>query len=282
VKTLAEHNPPGPDFRQHLQEELLGRCRRNPQYSLRAYARALGVNAATLSHILRGTRPLTQKSVLKLGTSLGLSPAELAKFAPARQRARTPRPGGTAAPRSEAPALQFRQVALDSFAMIADWYHDAILELMRLPDFQSDAKWVSRKLGIRAAEVHAAIERLARLGFIEIAPDGQWKCREGDDNSTNIESNDLTNGALRRLQAQILALSAKALEQLPRTKRDHTSMCMAMDGRDLAEAKERIRQFRFSLCSFLQRPVARPDQVFQLSVALFPLTQPPSEGNGSP
>ena len=44
----------------------------NPDYSLRAYARSLQTSLSALSQILRGTRSLTRKMAMKLGSHLGI------------------------------------------------------------------------------------------------------------------------------------------------------------------------------------------------------------------
>jgi plasmid maintenance system antidote protein VapI len=57
---------------ERLQRELANRCRRNPHYSLRAFARHLEMDSSTLSAILRRKRPITQKSSQKLTIALGV------------------------------------------------------------------------------------------------------------------------------------------------------------------------------------------------------------------
>ena len=85
-------------------------------------------------------------------------------------------------------------------------------------------------------------------------------------------SNDLSSSALRNLQKSILELSEKALSNLPRTKRDHTSTTVAMNKNDLPEVKEKIKKFRFELVEFIEREQVAPDEVFQLAISIFPLT----------
>ena len=67
------------DLRARITEELQQRRRRNPRYSMRAFARALGTHHATLSQILRHSRRLTPRAIRVLGTRLGLTPAQIAE-----------------------------------------------------------------------------------------------------------------------------------------------------------------------------------------------------------
>jgi uncharacterized protein (TIGR02147 family) len=74
------------------------------------------------------------------------------------------------------------------------------------------------------------------------------------------------------MQKQILTQALVALEEVPIEKRDQTSMTMAIDSSLIPEAKLRITRFRRELSSFLENG-KKKDQVYQLALSLFPLTQ---------
>src|SRR4051794_29725601 len=59
-----------------LQNELTRRCAKNPRYSLRAFAKALGMSHTVLSLVLSGKRPLSRKAALQVASALELAPAE--------------------------------------------------------------------------------------------------------------------------------------------------------------------------------------------------------------
>lgn len=69
-----------PDFRLRLQQEFMVRCRKNPKYSIRSFARFLETDFSTLAKIMNGKRPLGQKVIQQYGEKLGLSPAMLAPY----------------------------------------------------------------------------------------------------------------------------------------------------------------------------------------------------------
>ena len=58
-------------FRSRLQHEWERRRGRNHRYSLRAFARFLGIDHSTLSQILRGRRALTGSVAERLATRIG-------------------------------------------------------------------------------------------------------------------------------------------------------------------------------------------------------------------
>ncbi len=59
-------------FEAFLQHQFEERRRRNSRYSLRAFARDLGCDHATLSQWMRGVRPMTDDAVERTATALKL------------------------------------------------------------------------------------------------------------------------------------------------------------------------------------------------------------------
>jgi len=57
-------------LRSVLQAEFSRRQQSNPRYSLRAFARSMGLDHSTVSQLLRGKRPITRKSVRSIASSL--------------------------------------------------------------------------------------------------------------------------------------------------------------------------------------------------------------------
>jgi hypothetical protein len=251
-------------FREHLRDELVRRCKKNPAYSLRAFAGSLGANHALLSMVLRGKRRVTPPMVARLGPGLGLTPAQIEKYI---DDARNPVPGSSA-PRARDRELS--RLTLDAFHLVSEWYHDAILELSRVKDFTPTAQAISRALGISIGEAQAAVERLERLGMIEVQADGSWK--EARSFST-IEHVNFTSAALRAFQRKVLELSSRSVSLVPKPLRDHSCITVAARRSDLPEAKARIAAFRRELMAFLQRPAGEPlDDVYCAQFSLFPLT----------
>ncbi len=251
------------DFRLLLQHELIERCRRNPKYSLRAFAKSLGIGPAALSDMLNNKRSITVSTIERLGLALGLNLDEIRSYQNGNADKNSSHSGQA--------TLDFQQLSLDTYSIISDWYHYAILELMKTKGFRNNASWISKTLGITKNESNAAVERLVRVGLIKINDEGQWIDTSGGF-STNIVDSKLSSAASKKLQKQILAMSIKALEQLSPEERNHTSMTMAANPKDLPEAIERIKKFRRDLCEFLERD-GNVTQVYQLGISLYPVTK---------
>jgi transcriptional regulator with XRE-family HTH domain len=248
------------NFRDYLQNEFLLRCRKNPRYSIRAFARAMNIDHSTLSQLLRGKRPLTHAMINKLGQNLKLDESQIKMFLKNVKQTRADLP-------------DFKSLTLDTYAIISDWYHYALFELVTVKHFKPDPNWIAKTLAISPEEALHAIERLKRVGLIEVDANGVWK--QSSKNITTL-NNDFTAEAFRNLQKGLLQLSMKALEEVPFEKRSHTSMTMAFNSKRLPEAKTRITKFRRELCDWLQKDMQR-DAVYEMTFSLFPVTPLESE-----
>jgi uncharacterized protein (TIGR02147 family) len=247
-------------FRSLLQDELILRCRQNKAYSLRSFARALQISPSSLSRLLKGERVFSNETIERLGLKLGLTPADIRYYQDQSVKQKNNSAISNLHP-------YFEDLSEDAFIAISDWYHYAIMELIQTDSFNPDHRWIARALRISVSEVNVAIERLVRLKLIVESEDGTWKLTGSH---TNISGN-LRDAAYRNLQKQILTQALEALEDVPIEMRDQSSMTMSIDSGRLALAIEMITKFRRELCVFLESG-EKKDEVYQLSISLFPIT----------
>ncbi len=252
-------------FKGLLQQEFLRRVSKNKNYSLRAYAQYLGINHATLSTILSGKRKITKPTVITLSKALGLGPEEVQKFL-----------SGESTPESME-ERDFFLLQNDVFSFISEWYFDAILELSVIPHVNLSPKAISAVLNISVPQASMAIETLERLELLKKNDEGKYVITYK--NSSNILDPDTTTSAQKNYQRSVLEKSIEALENMDRKKRDHTSTTMAISSQDLPKAKEIIKKFRQDLNAFMQRDESALDEVYQLQVSFFPLTENTTQGS---
>lgn len=260
-KTQSKKAPAKQDFRFVLQEQLAERCSRNPNYSLRSFAKMLDISPSALSSMLNGKRPVTHKMKERLGLKLGLEVSDLQKL---KSRAH-----GNSKRTDTIAAESFQQITVDTFAIISEPYHYAILELAKTSDFQWSPRWLAKRLQITVSEINMALERLERVGLLGRDDDGEYF------DTTNGFSTDIREGlssqAQRRFQERSLEQSIKALQTVPVELRDNTSMTMAIDVKDLAKAKAHIKDFRRRFCHDMES-VPETNEVYQLTISFIPLT----------
>ncbi len=266
------------DYRAYLRAELERRVAKNARYSLRGFARDLGISPQMLSLVLNGKKGISLDSAVELAARLGLDPAEASLFVDlvSFAQAKTPEAKRLAryrleeriSPRSE----PYRTLEVDAFKAISDWHHYAILELSCTHGFNPSPVWIAGRLGIPVGEVRAALERLLRLGLLEdqggalVKVDGNLSADFG-----------IPAPALRKLARQLLEKAAASLEEQSIAERDITNMTMAIDPARLPEAKRMIADFRRKLCAFLEQ--GERTEVYAFTPALFRLTSSTRRGD---
>jgi uncharacterized protein (TIGR02147 family) len=244
-----------------LRMEFHARREKNPSYSLRAFAKHLGITPGRLSNFLSGKRPLTQKAGQKAAEKLSYSPIHTKIFLEKIATEKGQKIAASGPLQWEAHELQ-----AELFELVANWHHFAIRNLIKTKDFKSDVRWIGGRLGISPIEVRSAIDRLKRVGLVKDGENGLEMCMD------NIKtSQDIPSAALRRLHKQHMELAIVALEDVAIEQRDITGITMAIDKKRLPEAKQRIKDFRLSMSEFLE--AGERKEVYHLGVQLFPLTR---------
>lgn len=258
------------NYRDFLQREFESRSRRNPAYSLRAYARDLGVQPSKLSEGLRGLKGFSRATAQRIARGLELSSPEQEYFVTLVEqehaRGQAAKKSATEKLRSLEAQRNYKNIYLDHFKAMADWYHLAILELTAVKDFTSDSQWIAARLGIHEREAENALQRLLELGML--VRDSTGALRQAEEDAAT--PGDIPSKAIREHHSQILAKADAALERVPVERREYSSTTMAIDPARISEAKEWLREFRRRFCRDLQSG-GEKSSVYCLSIQLFPL-----------
>lgn len=125
---------------------------------------------------------------------------------------------------------------------------------------------MARRLGLTVQVVQEAWNRLLRLGYIE--QKGNQVIRR----HPNLRTTDgLMDLSIRKSHLEDLKLIEKSLLDVPLDLRDNTSCCFVIDKKDLPKAKEMIRIFQRQFLAEIGKDTG--DEVYKMSIALYPLTQ---------
>lgn len=250
-------------YREQLRNELLKRKKKNPKFSLRAWARILGLSSSFLSDILSGKKDLSIEKALQIARALKYDERETLAFC--RLVTEANELGKIAASVDEG-ATNYRLLDLEYFEVIAEWYHYAILELSLCRNVRLTAANVAKAFGISEDVARLAIARLKRLKLLKSVRGGYRKSDHRVSTPTDIPSS-----ALRRHHSELILKARNALESCEVSERDITGVTMAIDRSRLPEAKEEIRKFRRRLTEFMT--TGDMNSVYQLNVQFFPLSE---------
>lgn len=233
------------------------RTTQNSSYSIRAFARDLGVDQSVVTRVMGGKRKPSVKLIEQVSVVLGLPAKDILR---ATQVAR-------GAKGSNLP--EYRDLSIDHFIVTSDSCHDAILELIDTADFVGDASWIARRLSMPVNKVKSAIDRLLAVEHLKIE-NGVWS---DVSKYTQIHPVDDNCVELKKYQRQVLDESAKALASLSIKDRSHTSMTFSASREKLPELKKLVARFRKEALALMESSTHDKTDVFQLHVGVFPLTQ---------
>jgi uncharacterized protein (TIGR02147 family) len=265
------------DYRNYLKWVLADRIARNPKYSLRSFARQLGVHHSLLVQVFQNKKRLSVDRAHLIAHRLELKAKEFEYFCLLVEIENTKLPERKnillSRLREISPSYKTRDLALEQFQVISDWYHMAILQITDLTEFAFSPELIAKRLGISKVEAELAIGRLERLELI--AKDENGRFRKTD--SRLLAGSHAPQEGLRKFHKQMLTKAIESLtEQTPQEKWLGTET-FAFDPRLLTEANQIIEQF-FDRMVQLARKGEKRDQVYHLSTCLFRITDPKKNG----
>ena len=228
-----------------------------PQLTNAQFADILGIPSSRLSDYINGRRIMTVSIAKQVVKGLNLNIIDdLEHLKTLIDIDRSKR-------KTLLPETQLKE---DEFAVVCDWYHFAILALVPTKAFRVDAAWIGERINIPTDVATAALERLVRLGLLEI------NGHEASVTHKNLETtHNLPSESLRRSHKQSLIQVIDNLDRVPLDLRDVTSITFPMNRKKIPEAKRLIRNFRRKMATLLgQGP---KNEVYNLNIQLFPVTK---------
>ena len=249
---------------------MKSRMRRNPGYSLRAFARDLEMPASKLSEVLRGLRQLSPQTAAKIASNLQLTEDERALFLNLVVSRQTRNVAARVQAENNLKSLvqgaEYGELGLERFKIISDWHHLAILEMTELDEFESNPSWIAGRLGLSTAVVREAIERLLSFGLIARDEAGSLKQTQINlATPTGIPSREI-----REHHSQILMKAETALHETEISERDFSAITLAFDPVQMPEVREELKKLRRRLSEKIQDQTAK-SRVYCLAIQFFPL-----------
>lgn len=246
----------------------------NPQYSLRSWVKQLGLNnVAMLSMVLNKKRRLLPRLSTRISQHLLQSEQfneEEARYFDTlvhyhNSNVSSEKIFYEKLLSSLRPDKHFSTIELDTFRVLTEWYHIIILEMTFLKDFVPDAKWIVKKMHqeITLTQAQEALDRLLRLELLKKDKNGKLSRT-----TKNLKTpDDIPNEHLRKLHAQMIQRSIKALEGQTVKERDITTQILSIQKERIPGAKEIIKEFRVKLSKYLESHPG--DSVYQINIQFF-------------
>lgn len=265
------------DFQLFLREWLEGAKDSRKGISLQSVSTKLGLKSRSHLHrILHDPKPPCSDSIIrKLCEVLDLRPREREYFVALVDFNRAE----TLTQKNEAYRRMHALLALrdpsplkpDRFAYFSDWVLPTLREVAVFPALKGNLD----KMGtlfeppLSRAQVERGLEVLQNLGLL--IKDSKGHYSQAD--SVVDTGDDLVSLAVYNFQLETLELARKAMDNLDPAEREITTLTFSIPATAFPKIREAMRQARDRIVQAILEQSDAPDQVFQLNMQCFPLTQ---------
>ena len=252
-------------FSDIMRDQFQKRALKNPSYSLRAFARDLDLTSGNLSEIMSKKAGISLQKAQYIATKLELENDEklfFCKLAEANSARKKD-------DREKAEAqlwkydTHYNTISEDFYRVISDWHHFALVELVAIKDFVYDHEWISKRLGISKEESEMAVERLIKVGLLELV-DGKLS----QTYDLFIAPSGTPSDAAKKFHRQVFAKASEAIITQKIEERDFSSGFFRVRSSELPKIAARIKDFRRELVKEIESGTDH-DSVYAFSTLFF-------------
>jgi uncharacterized protein (TIGR02147 family) len=266
------------DFRKYLADYYDERKALSKSFSYKVFSEKIGFKSKDfIFRVINRGKKISRSSAFKISRAIGHSPEEsryfenLVSFVQAKTSGEkefyfnqlsmnTKRKNGSSTVRH----LDQKQLGLFS-----EWNHLAIRAIIELVEFKGDFAWLARQLypEITPKLARRSVAYLEKIDLIRKDEKGIYRVTSKA-LSTDAE---VQSVALAGFYRYCTVLTANALENLPRDKRNITGLTLGISKKSYDEIVDRVNRFREEIAEIANRD-DEADSVYQMQFAFFPLS----------
>jgi uncharacterized protein (TIGR02147 family) len=260
-----------------LRRELKRKQRTQPQYSIRALARDLGVNSSYLSGVFNGKKPVPLQRVSEIAKRLEMDELAIITLkraitinqVPASQRALLSSPSEGLNPSSLDKLENVRQASKSELKLWSKWYYVAVLDLSTCDNFVSEVKWIARRLKIPLGDAAEAVDFLLQHKYF-IEQNGQWTKADLHLRLPAVASKEIVRNFHKQYMLKAIEVMQSQTTPEEYAKRLITGVVIASNAEKIKEAKNRLELALVEISQILLE--GECTELYQLGAQLFPLT----------
>lgn len=258
------------DYRQYLKTLLKEKTDANPLFSMRAFAKFLGISHVALSNVLAGKRNFSSELALKVSKKLKFEEQEKRRLLLLVQLESTKDPEIRQELERQIqvtrPAVM-SEIEQENYNKISKWYHFPVSAMTELENFS--AKEASTRLGITLAEAQGAIDDLLATGVLSLDANGQYK----QEKRYLVTSKNSLDDVIEKYK--IMADKAHlAFKQQPRTMRFGNTETFSFSQKNIEKARALTEEYLAQMNALAGdgNPVTPPTDIYHLMVYFYNLT----------
>lgn len=256
-----------------LHAELRERNLKNPRYSLRAFARDLGVSASRLSELLRGkgkmSTPFAQSIAEALGPDSEKAKLFLSMVLAEKSQNSTERQMAEKQVRLWKNYLAVEELMLDEFQQMSDWYYLGIWNFLHLKTKNNVPGICDEFPDLSVETVKSCLQTLTRFDLVE-EEDGYYFATKEKLKAFY----EFSSFAVRQYHKGMMQKAAKTLDDLPLEERYFLSHIFCIGEEQYQQIQEKMNTFFKELS--LELKESRPeklDAVYSVGAQCFRLNR---------
>jgi uncharacterized protein (TIGR02147 family) len=266
------------DYRRYLREYYAWAKSHQKGFSHRTFMAKTGMSGPNyFKRVMDGVHNLTDNSIPKFASALGLPEAEAAyfrnlvyfnqsetledkdKYFGILMQLKSPHAG-----------YLLEQAQYEYYS---DWYNIAIREMLAFFPYDGNAAEMGKRLSppVPPKQVKRAVALLEGLGLIARGEDGVYRATA----KFILTDPDVQSLFIPRFHQAMTRMAGEAITRFPRDERYFSSSTVSLSERTYQEIIELIRATRKEVLRKVGED-AEPDRVYHLNMQLFPLTAGPA------
>lgn len=259
------------DYHQWLSDAFTQKKARTPSFSHRNLANRLGLKSSCyILYVMQGKRKLTEEMAVRLAKIFKLSKRETDYFLQLIRYSHAKSAQEKQFQYERILSMRKRHMAKVSpgqYRFYEKWYYPVVREAMALEPFTGDVQGLAEMIvpTVSAGEIREAITVLEELDIVYRDKDGVYHKR----NKVISTGEQWESDIIHAHQRELLALGAKALENLSKQQRDISHCMITASERTLHLIKKRITELHAELME-IGCSEENPDRVLQCNIEIFP------------
>jgi uncharacterized protein (TIGR02147 family) len=157
----------------------------------------------------------------------------------------------------------------NQYEYFSKWHNVAVRECLDFFLFDNDFEALAAKLKppITVAQAKKSIEILSSMGLIKKNPEGFYVKSEAV-----VSVEEWSSLAINNFQLAMIDLAKASMDNTPPANRSFSGLTVSISEAGIVKLKEKIKRFRQEILEMVQDD-NDIDQVFQININAFPLTQ---------
>jgi uncharacterized protein (TIGR02147 family) len=162
-----------------------------------------------------------------------------------------------------------RRIREEQYEFYSKWYLSAIRSLIDMHPFKDDYAWLAKSVypPIKPKDAKKAVYLLENLDMIEKDEEGYYRIVD----KTITAGSEIVRLGLQNFQRQTAELALRAIEEMPREKRNVSGMTMGISRRTYEAICRETEAFQAKLQALAEQD-NEADNVYQFNFQLFPIS----------